>query len=426
MEPLDLRLKPRKGALGDVRWALIERIAASPHLRSSIRLQDFLFYVADCAIRNAPEEATEQQIGIKIFHRNPGYNSSEDSIVRTHARLLRQKLSAYFAVEGIAEGFVVDIPKGHYLPVFRRNEIAALPESSRATTAQQPAQILPSREPWTSRNATRPWKVWRWRALSLLVLALVSGVSLWSVSNHSIVPQTSVSKFWQPFFVEDPPLVIFSNALFIGNSKTGLRYADIPQRQNDPATNHRSSDSDMVDTYTGIGELASVYALTTLFDSHQSHFILKRSQLVTWDEAMTKNIVFIGSTAENPSLQVLESSTDFTIAAEPGTASVVNHHPKPGEPPAYSRPDPPLINDFAILALLPGVQPGKHTLIFSGLTTLGTQAATEFMCRPEGVNEVLRQITGPKGEVRPFEAVLETTIRGGVPLRTRLVTLHLH
>src|SRR5271165_2675284 len=123
---------------GDARWALIERIAASQHLKSSARLCDFLFYVADCAIREAPEEATEQQIGIRIFHRNPGYNSSEDSIVRTHARLLRQKLAAYFAEEGIGEEFVVDIPKGHYLPVFH-------PKSEQVQTA--PKEIRPAPAP---------------------------------------------------------------------------------------------------------------------------------------------------------------------------------------------------------------------------------------------------------------------------------------
>jgi hypothetical protein len=105
--------------LGDPRWLLVQRIAASQQLRESNRLRDFLLYVTECTLRGAPEEATEQQIGIHVFQRPPGYNSSEDSIVRTHARVLRQKLGAYFAAEGAAEEIVVEIPKGHYLPFFR-------------------------------------------------------------------------------------------------------------------------------------------------------------------------------------------------------------------------------------------------------------------------------------------------------------------
>jgi hypothetical protein len=396
----------------DGRWALIERIASSRHLKSSARLCEFLFYTADCALREAPEEATEQQIGIKIFHRHPGYNSSEDSIVRTHARLLRQKLTAYFAEEGIGEEIVVEIPKGHYLPVFHAK---SEPVSAELVSVQE--KSLPVQVPQLPNKVRRRWVYF------LLVLAFLLGVSallLWRPWARPSISQSPVAKFWRPFFSDDPPLVIFSNALFIGDSTNGLRYAPPEERQNAPTTDN------YVDTYTGIGELASVYALTTLFDAHRSHFILKRSQLMTWDEAKTKNLIFIGSVAENLSLRVLESTTDFTMMAQPGIAGLVNHHPKPGEPAIYSRPEHPLTKDYAILALLPGVQPGKRMLIFSGLTTFGTQAAVDYVCHPDSTAELLRQITGPKGEIRPFEAVLETTIGGGVPLQTRLVTIRVH
>ena len=103
----------------DPRWLLIARVISSNHFRSSLRLREFLLYIADCAVKETPEAATEQQIGVNVFHRPPGYNSSEDSIVRTHARLLRQKLTDYFATEGSAEPTIVEVPKGHYLPIFR-------------------------------------------------------------------------------------------------------------------------------------------------------------------------------------------------------------------------------------------------------------------------------------------------------------------
>jgi hypothetical protein len=172
--------------------------------------------------------------------------------------------------------------------------------------------------------------------------------------------------------------------------------------------------------------LASVYNLTRLFDSHHARFILKRSLLVTWDEAAVHNLIFIGSRAENPSLRVLPETTDFTMVASPDSAGFVNHNPKAGEPAIYSRPEHPLTSDYAIVALVPGVQPNTHILIFSGLTTFGTQAAVEYVCQPENAADLLKRITGPKGDVRPFEAVLETTIGGGVPLATHLVTIRVH
>ena len=406
----------------DARQALILRIAASQHLRPSARLCEFLHYVADCAIREAPEDATEKQIGIRIFHRNPGYNSSEDSIVRTHARLLRQKLAAYFAEEGLEEELIVEIPKGHYLPVFRRREnhsagdTVPSPSMGEISAVSLPPPVVLEPEV----EIQSPGRNWRKSLVTVssvaaVLLAVFLGVSL---VRRSGAP-TAVQRFWAPFFIDDPPLVIFSNALFVGDSKTGLRYAQTQQ-------SNAAQPANYVDTYTGIGEVASVYALTTLFDSHHAHFVLKRSQLMTWDEAQARNLVFIGSVAENSSLRVLEALTDFTITSSPGSSGVVNHHPKPGEPAVFSRPDPVTGKDYAILALLPGIQPGKHILVFSGLTTFGTQAAVDYVCRPDSVAELLGQIRTAKGEIRPFEAVLETTIGGGVPLQTRLVSLRVH
>ena len=411
---------------GDPRWTLLERVAASPHLRSSIRLREFLFYIAECAIRDAPGDATEQQIGIRVFGRPPGYNSSEDSIVRTHARLLRQKLAAYFAQEGAAEELVVEIPKGHYLPVFHpraAETTVTLPEhpAERGNTelhhpvAHEDTTHLPEAEAARHHSRKRIWI----GLLSLLIIfsAFFLFCHGWPITQMARSP---VDQFWEPFLGKDATLVIYSNAWFAGDSTRGLRYAP-PQ-----ASTSQVEDGGFVDTYTGIGELASVYKLTKLFDAHKASFTLKRSLLVTWDEAKSRNLIFIGSRAENPSLRVLQPTADFSMETQPGSSGVVNHHPKQGEPTLYARAEHPLTEDYAILALSQGVEPGKRTLVFSGLTTFGTEAAVEYVCNPETLSDLLKQITGPNGEIHPFEAVLHTRIGGGVPLETRLVTLRIH
>ncbi len=400
----------------DERWALVNRIAASPHLKSSPRLCEFLFYISKCAIRDAPEDATEQQIGIHLFGRPPGYNSSEDSIVRTHARLLRQKLVLYFSEDGAAEPIILEIPKGHYFPVFHNRDLPNIPPSPELLSGETDVNDEPhAAEYKDSWPRSRIWAL----AVSICLLVGSAGAIAWHRWRVAAPVQTAVDIFWHPFLSQDPPLVIYSNALFQGTSTQGLRYA-VP----DPAA--APSGDGYVDTYTGIGELNSVYTLTRLFDAHHSTFMLKRSLLVTWDVARSRNLIFVGSRAENPSLRVLPSTTDFTMVATPDSAGIVNHHPLPGEPPLYSRPEHPLTTDYAILALQPGVQPGRLMLVFSGLTTFGTQAAVDFVCDPDSVAGLVKKITGPKGEIHPFEAVLQTTIGGGVPLQSRLVTLRIH
>ena len=82
--------------------------------------------------------------------------------------------------------------------------------------------------------------------------------------------------------------------------------------------------------------------------------------------------------------------------------------------------------DYAVLALMPGVQSGKRTIMFSGLTTLGTQAAVEFATRKESLAELLKMVSSPTGEIKPFEALLAVTLEGGVPLQSKLVSTRVY
>ena len=100
------------------REELARRVASSSTFERSPRLRAFFLHVCRCALDNKPEAATEQQVGICVYDRPPGYNPNDDNIVRSQARLLRLKLEHHFANEGKDEPVVITIPKGRYLPVF--------------------------------------------------------------------------------------------------------------------------------------------------------------------------------------------------------------------------------------------------------------------------------------------------------------------
>ncbi|MEO6983120.1 MAG: hypothetical protein ABI072_08395, partial [Edaphobacter sp.] len=168
--------------------------------------------MAGCAIRNAPEDATEQQIGINVFGRSPGYNSSEDSIVRTHARLLRQKLAAYFEHPDVTEEMVVEIPKGHYFPIFAPR-LAAQSETGSPLPAKPTA--IPAPPVVDATPAPRHEVRWIVGGMMLLLVCLL-GVAVWHPWTKRVLVQSPVEVFWHAFFIGAPPLVIYSNALFVG------------------------------------------------------------------------------------------------------------------------------------------------------------------------------------------------------------------
>ena len=60
-----------------------------------------------------------------VLGRPPNYDTSHDTLVRVQISQLRKKLQEYFASEGRDEPFVLEIPKGNYLPVLRPRETEA-------------------------------------------------------------------------------------------------------------------------------------------------------------------------------------------------------------------------------------------------------------------------------------------------------------
>ena len=125
------------------REELVRRVASSITFEKSPRLRAFFLHVSRCALDNKPEAATEQQVGICVYDRQPGYNPNEDNIVRSQARLLRMKLEHHFANEGKDEAIIITIPKGRYLPVFEaRCEEPAIPARPPAAVPGKPRRLL--------------------------------------------------------------------------------------------------------------------------------------------------------------------------------------------------------------------------------------------------------------------------------------------
>jgi hypothetical protein len=402
------------GTMNDPRWDLAQRIVASPHLSSSPKLIEFFQYVVDCCLRDAPEEATEQQIGIHVFRRIPGYNSSDDSIVRSQARLLRLKLTSYFANEGSSEELIVEIPKGHYLPLFRRANHASPPSPA------SPEQVFIDSPNALAPTTTSTYSLSPRPAISISIAALIclffGGLGGFLFGRHlpSAPSRSDEDPFWRPFFAGESPLVIYSNPLFTGTPYTGLRLvpkADLADPRDE--------------TYTGTGEATAIYELTRIFDTHHADFTLKRSLLVTWDEAKLRNLVFIGAPSQNKALQELPATSDFAINIDDNNKGyIANRKPYSGEP---NRFVPASANDeYAIIASIPGIQADRRIAVFTGLTTNGTQAAVEFACNPENVRQLVDRIGQSSGGIKPFEAVLHIKLSGGVPVQADLVATHPH
>src|SRR5262245_47014677 len=104
----------------------LERVLASPGFVRNHRMSRFLRYVVERHLDGRDHESKESLIAIDVFGRKPDYNPKADSIVRTEASRLRARLREYYAGDGRAEPWIIDVPKGGYVPAICRRQTAVV------------------------------------------------------------------------------------------------------------------------------------------------------------------------------------------------------------------------------------------------------------------------------------------------------------
>jgi len=398
----------------------VNRLLASPGLQSSEALCKLLHYLAEYTLNRPDVHLKEYQIATEVFGRPADFNPQLDSTVRVQAGRLRTKLAEYYNSVGLHDPILVDLPKGKYSLWFHLRPSPI--------TQAAPLEILPgSRRPSGKVQAAHRYAV---LILSVLLAACLGIVfALYATRQDPQFPGAQANSvpasfrfFWSPFLVRpDPPSVVFSNAAFVGRSDTGMRYFD-------PV---RDSRDQIVEHYTGVGEVLAVLELDRMFRQFGRQFRAKRGSLFTLDDAQNSDLIFIGSPAENLTLVEIPNTREFIFqrvksGLRRGDLAIANLHPKPGEDELFlpTAPNQPMDVDYALIALLHGLSPSRWMLILAGTSTIGTQAATEYVCRPDSVEQLLRQINISKGSaLQPFEALLRVSVRRDVPVASTLITV---
>ncbi len=402
----------------DVRAAEVERVVESPVLQGSESLCRLMRYLANRAILNPGAAIREHEIAAEVFGRSAAFDPRIDSTVRVNMARLRAKLIDYYNGPGAEDRITIELPKGSYLLVFHTRPVEPKPAIIGQPAMETPASRV---EPPTQTN--------RLLAIGLVCMTLIAAILAASLvldrgKSRAVVDAADtpfLRRFWG-MLLNGPndPWVVFSNATFVGRPATGMRYL-VPTRD---------SGRDVVDLYTGIGEVLGIHALDRTFALVNRTIRVKRGGLLSLDDVENNDVVFVGSPLENLPLRDVPGLQDFQFrlidtGPRSGDGSLVNLAPRAGEPKLFLPSPFPLTEDYAVVALVPALNPSRWALILAGTSTIGTQAAVEFVCREDTVRELLNRAGNPKPGSRPlFEAVLDVHIKGGVPLRSEIVVFH--
>src|SRR5499426_2475389 len=122
----------------------LDKILTSPGFARNERMSRFLRFVVERHLEGRDQELKESLIAIEVLGRQPGYDSKQDSIVRTEASRLRARLSEYYLADGKSDSMIIELPKGGYVPVVHsaeRMDKPAAPEAARLNKWRIPVGI---------------------------------------------------------------------------------------------------------------------------------------------------------------------------------------------------------------------------------------------------------------------------------------------
>jgi len=401
----------------------VEKLAGSHILHGSESLCKLLRYLAHHALEHPGTPLKEYQIATEEFGRPQDFDPAVDSMVRVQAGRLRSKLAEYYAGEGLEDPVRIELPKGTYALVFHKRD------GTHKTNGHHPSAAQERGAPPAKTSVPSGWMA------SVAVLSLLLGLSLIALvlakkGSPSALAGDAATKpapaafqtFWKPFLVgPEEPSIVFSNAAFVGRPETGMRYFNSSRDQKAAIWDH----------YTGVGEVFAIHELDQVFGQLRRNLRVKRGSLFTLDDAKNSDLIFVGSPSENLTLLEIPGTQEFVFqrvqeGPRKGDLSIVNVHPQPGEQKAYlaTLNNLPLAEDYAVVGLIPGLNPPRYEMIVAGTTTFGTQGGVEYVCRERSVQELLLRLSvSENGDIRPFEALLHVKVAKGVPVETELVSL---
>lgn len=98
----------------------LERVLASATFQHVDRLKRFLSFVVEEAAAGRSDRLKEYVIGVEVFGKEEQFDPRTDPIVRVQARRLRTRLVQYYREEGQLDEVDIQLPKGGYVPAFKR------------------------------------------------------------------------------------------------------------------------------------------------------------------------------------------------------------------------------------------------------------------------------------------------------------------
>ncbi len=395
----------------DLRWALLERISASPHMQRSARLRELLHYLCRRAWAGGATMIREHDIGVDVFQRLKQYDSAQDTIVRVQASQVRKRLERYFSEEGREEPWILEIPKGSYLPVLRER--------------------VRDEGPVVAAPAGPEFNRWRPAFLAAVGVSLLSLVFCgWLLFRQANPPPSagaggSLGRFWSAFTANGrETFIVMADSAFsaiqdiLRRPITLDEYIRRSYRRDFEEQSLSSERKEFVRylmerKYTSLADVMVVrrLSLAGVMDPARMSVVFSREHNLR--ALQTANQILVGSRRAIPWVDSFDESLDFHFRYDETTrrVRVENRRPRQGEPPWFDLPPrtPNGGETFALIACLPNLGKTGNVLILSGQEMSGTEAAGNLVTSDSFLKDLMGHLPPVEtGRVPYFEVLLKT------------------
>jgi hypothetical protein len=351
----------------------VQRILHSPQFRRAAKLQRFLELICDYHFQDRSAEISEFTIATEAFGKGPNFEPSEDSLVRVQAREIRRRLREYYQNEGKGSRLILDIPIGHYAPVFTSLDVVPAP-----------VRRVPSLRP--------AWVVLGGTLLACVALLFAADherrllIRTASAAVRNTALSAPIAGLWNRFLDSDVPTL-----LVVSNPDVG------------ECDEQKQGATGCPEEYTGMGEAVAIHLITTLFRSAKQTLIVKPSRIVNADDIQRYNLVLVGGKSVNVWTRRLGEGLSLNDPHPPPHYETVQD-PKTGQ----------ISRDRAIVALRKHPATGRWVLFLWGKHSQGTHAAAEASTD----ERFLAQLKWP-GSAYPdsFHVLLGVNVNDGIPQR---------
>jgi hypothetical protein len=415
----------------------LRRVLESKLFANSPKKTRFLEFVAEQAFLGNGEKLNEYLIGVEVYDRGVDFNPQKDPIVRVQAHEIRRLLNKYYE-EDERDGLIrLDLPSGHYVPVFRRT-----------TSDESAADVQPAIEDVKSQAPNRlHLSVTLMLGVLCLALACLLILNYWRGLQAAPKAQLAtlpdgIEWFWRPFLPPaEAPLITIPNHPLLRAAHDG----DSPQTLSEGHEIPKASLPEFRDTihfrelkrflfvpsltdFTSVGETLGVVNLCKMFASVGQGCSVQPSRLVNFEEIKDDNAILLGGN-QSWSGRVFLNVQGFQFQS----GLILNRNPQPGEKDVYKPEFDPVTNqltrDYALVLMLPNERKEKRVLLIYGIYTQGSQAAIEYLTNPERMTELRKRLLdlAPDHKTIPpsFQVLLTTTVENAVPGKSALIAVRI-